>query len=136
MGRRGEDREDDGKPGHGEHSIDMFMRHCTRRGCLLQRSKKAAVVNKSVKVHDISWATYRDCVFARVPARMQDLLVKVQRLECHVLPHPTAWSSVLDACLIAWQRTSDLLCLECRLVRLKDDVIQGLDVKYPEIVVV
>ena len=83
-----------------------------------------------------SCVTHRDGVFPRMPARMQNLLVEVQRLECHVLPHPTAWSSVLDACLVAWQRTSDLLCLECRLVRLKDDVIQGLDVKYPEIVVV
>lgn len=53
-----------------------------------------------------------------MPARVQDLLVKVQRLERHVLPHASWAHAVLHAWLVPWKRTPDLLCLERGLVRL------------------
>lgn len=62
--------------------------------------------------------TYRDGALPRMPARVQDLLVEVQRLERHVLPHASWAHAVLHAWLVPWKRTPDLLCLERRLVRL------------------
>ena len=67
---------------------------------------------------------------------MQDLLVEIQRLQCHVLPEPTWTHTVLHARLVAREGPADLLGLDRRLVRLQDHVVQGVRIKYPEIVVV
>lgn len=71
-----------------------------------------------------------------MPARVQDLLVEVQRFQGHVLPQSITRPPVLRPSLVTGQRTTNLLRFECRLVRLQYNVIESLAVKYPEVVVV
>ena len=82
--------------------------------------------------------TYRNSVLPRVPASMQDFLVEVKCIQSHVLPQSTRTYAVLCSTtkFITRQRTTDLLGLERRLVCLQNDVVQGVHVVYPEVVVV
>ena len=56
--------------------------------------------------------THRDGVLPRMPARVQDLLVEVERLQSHVLPHASRSHTVLHAGLVTRKGTTDLLRLE------------------------
>lgn len=75
-----------------------------------------------------------------MPARMEDLLVEVERLLEHGLSEPTGRGglrAVLRAELaVRRDGPTHLLRLERRLVRLEHDVVQRVDVEYPEVVVV
>ena len=82
-----------------------------------------------------SCVTHRDGVFPRMPARMQNLLVEVQRFQRHVLPHSTR-PPILHPCLVARQRATNLLRLERRLIGLQYNVVEGICVIYPEVIVV
>ena len=79
-----------------------FMRRCTGRDCSWQQSdrKLYLVLQRTAVRYDRS--THRNRVLPRMPARVQDLLVEVERLERHVLPQTPRPHAVLHARLVAW----------------------------------
>jgi hypothetical protein len=79
-----------------------------------------------------TYMTYGDSVLARVPARVKNLLVEVQRVHLHGL---TQRPAVLSCGALA-RRDCTLLNLERRLVRLQDNIGQVLRVVYAEVVVI
>lgn len=78
--------------------------------------------------------TDRNCILARVPAGMENLLVEVKGVGNHRLAERPL--SILACPLVAWQRTANFLDLEGRLVRLEDHIGEGVRVVYPEVIVV
>jgi hypothetical protein len=80
--------------------------------------------------------TDRDCVLPRMPARMKDLLVEVQRFELHGILQPWLDSILTAKLLVTCQRPANFLCLECGLVCLQHDIVQCFHVKDAQVVVV
>lgn len=76
---------------------------------------------------------HRDRVLSGVPAGVEDLLVEVERVHRHGVAQRAA---VFQPWLVARKRTADLLRLESRLVRLKNDVGQRIRIVYPKVVVI
>ena len=68
-----------------------------------------------------------------MPAGMQNLLVKIKGVQLHRIPKSTL--SILHSSLLARQRPN-LFHFEGRFVRLQYDVLQGIGIVYPEIVMV
>lgn len=68
--------------------------------------------------------THSNGILSGVPASVQDLLVKVQRVDLHRVPKsPRTGCAVLDT-IFGWSRAADLLGFEGRFVRLQDDIGQ------------
>ena len=111
-----------------------LMPRCTGRGC---SSRQSVMHTESVVRLEQRYIvlTYRDRVLPWMPAGMQDLLVEVQRVQRHVFPQ-AAWPAVLHPDLVPRQRPTHLLRLERRLIRLEYDVIERINVVYPEVVVI
>lgn len=70
-----------------------------------------------------------------MPAGVEDLLREVQRIHLHRVPQTWPRYPVLSS-LIPGQRSTNLLCLERRLVGLQNNVVKGVRIVYPEVVVV
>jgi hypothetical protein len=80
--------------------------------------------------------TDRDSILSRVPARMKDLLVEVQRLELHGILQPRLDTILRSKLLVTCQRPAHFLRLECGLVCLQHDIIQCVHIKDAQVVVV
>ena len=93
--------------------VRIITQRYTGTSCSLQRSRHthARMDQYEVIGNEELQIAYRDSVFSWMPARMQDLLVEIQRLHSHVLPE-SAWPPVLRTHLVPWQRPTDLLRFE------------------------